>query len=76
MPQKFLKAKQQSEAFVVMRCKLPTSVVEQIKICNEMFFSPLKLKALESLPILPKEITCFFIPFLSVSVILNTPFYR
>lgn len=25
MPQKFLKAKQQSEAFVVMRCKLPAS---------------------------------------------------
>lgn len=41
MPQKFLKAKQQSEAFVVMRCKLPASVVvEPTKICNEMFFSP------------------------------------
>lgn len=41
MPQKFLKAKQQSEAFVVMRCKLPTSlVVEPTKIRNEIFFSP------------------------------------
>ena len=40
MPQKFLKAKQQSAAFVVMRCKLPTSGVEPTKICNEVFFSP------------------------------------
>lgn len=60
MPQKFLKAKQQSEAFVVMRCKLPTSA----GICNDVFFL-LKLKALEALLFLPKETTCFFVPSLS-----------
>lgn len=67
----FLKAKQQSEAFVVMRCKLPTSVVKPTKICSEVIFPPLKLKALGALPALPEENTCFFVPFLSDPVMLN-----
>lgn len=75
MPQKFLKAKQQSEAFVVMRCKLPTSGVEPTKICNEVVFSPpLKLKALEPSLLSPKK-PHVFVPFLSDFVILNTPLY-
>jgi hypothetical protein len=41
MPQKILKAKQQSEALVVMRCKLPTLGVELTKICNEVILPAL-----------------------------------
>lgn len=54
MPQKFLKAKQQSEAFVVMRCKLPTWVAEPTEICNEVF-PPSEIKSTRGPPFSPKN---------------------